>query len=93
MTIIQPNRNKNFIRFLLPIFVLILVGGGLYIFEYNSFVDIRHERDLLRKDMIGMQSLNADLKDKFYEITDPVNLETLAADYKLVLEKKPKYLQ
>lgn len=92
MTIIQPNKNKNFIRFFFFVFFLLLIGGGIYIYEYNSFVDIRHERNALKKDIMELQNINADLKNKFYTAIDYGDLETLAQNYNLILERKPGYL-
>jgi len=92
MTIIQPNKINRFGSFFILIFVLLLVGGGIFIFEYNAFANVRHEKIKLKKDIIELQATNADFKNELYTAIDPSNLEMLAQNYNLTLEKKPSYL-
>lgn len=92
MTIIRPNKNKYFLKFLFIVLAVIFIGGGFYVFEYNNFVNIRHERNALKKGLTEMQSLNADLKNELFSEIDSANLEGLARNYDLVLEKKPVFL-
>ncbi len=74
------------------VLAVIFVGGGFYIFEYNNFVNVRHERNALKSSISEKQSVNADLKNQLYGEIDPANLETLANGSNLILEKKPQYL-
>ncbi len=92
MTIIRPNKNTSLIKFLFAVLAVVFIGGGFYIFEYNNFVNVRHERNALKSGILEQQSLNADLKNQLYNEIDPINLETLAWTSNLVLEKKPQYL-
>ena len=93
MTIIRPNKNKSISKFLILLLSIIFVGGGCYIFEYNNFVNIRHERNDLKKSIADMQNANADLKNQLYEAVDPGILRTLASNQNLVLDEKPQYLR
>lgn len=91
MTIIRP-KVRNYSVFVILVFILILIGGIFYIFEYNSFVDTRYQIRNLKKKLVKIQELNVDLKNKLYAVVDPGKLESLAKDYNLVLEKNPQYL-
>lgn len=92
MTIIQPNKINRFGSFFILIFALLLIGGGVFIFEYNAFANVRHEKNNLKKNIIEFQATNADLKNELYTTIDPSNLEMLVQNYNLTLEKKPSYL-
>jgi len=92
MTIISPAKNRNYIRSLLMFFGMIFVAGVIYISEYNMFVDARYESNALKQDIVKLQEQNAELKNSYYQMTDPTRLEKLATDYELILDRQPKYL-
>ena len=91
MTIIRP-KVKSYSIFVILVFVSILIGGIFYIFEYNSFVDTRYQIKNFKKNLLKIQEVNVDLKNKLYAVVDPGKLESLTKDYNLVLEKNPQYL-
>ncbi|MGC9603266.1 MAG: hypothetical protein ABSF47_02240 [Minisyncoccia bacterium] len=92
MTIIRPIQTKNGFRFLFLFFLTIFVSGIFYVLEYNSFVSARYQVNSLKKQLADVSATNTDLKSQLYKMTDPVQLQTLAAKYNLTLERKPQYL-
>jgi hypothetical protein len=92
MTIIKPRAYKNHLRFFFLLFLLIVLGGLLYIFEYNAVVENRQNLKNLKKSIIELQVLNADLKNNLYQITAAASLEKMAGEYGLEFERRPEYL-
>lgn len=92
MTILKPSAYKDYIKSLIWMFCLILAGGLVYIFEYNSLVDSRFEFKTLQTTAVDKTALNADLKNIVYQAAEPRNLEALAKEERLVLERNPYYL-
>lgn len=92
MTIIKPIAVKNNIRFLIFLFVVIFAGGVFYVLEYNSLVNARYQVNSLKKQIADASTANADLKNSLYKMTDPVQLDSLAAKYQLTLERRPQYI-
>lgn len=93
MTIIQPHKNKPLIRFLFALFLLLAGGGLFYIMEYNAVVAARQGITEAKNAIVQAQMDNADLKDAFYRVIDPVALKALAAGHGLSLVREPQYLQ
>ncbi len=92
MTIFKPNLNKNSTRFIVFLFLTLLVGGVFYVIEYNSLVNARYQVNSLKDQIASAQSLGTSLQNDLYQATDPVKLETLAAKYSLTLDNRPQYL-
>jgi len=92
MTIIRPIEARNNVRFLILLFVVIFVGGIFYVLEYNSLVNARYEVSSLKKQIADASTANIDLKNNLYKMTDPVQLDSLAAKYQLTLERRPQYI-
>lgn len=92
MTIIKPSQNKTNIRFFAILFVILAIGGGLCVFQYNSLAEMRHELRDLKQQIPQAEAKNVDLKQELYKKIDPVALEKLAVESQLVLERKPVYL-
>jgi len=92
MTIIKPSQYQTYIRFFILVFVVVLLGGIIYIFEYNALVDARFQLKTLKQDIVALQVANADFKNNLYTVIDPAHLESLAYDRSLVLERNPEYL-
>ncbi len=91
MTIIKPHKTHIYLRFFISIFALGALGGSIYIFEYNSLVNIKNQIESNEKAIVELQIQNADLKNNLYQILDPTKLEGLAVENQLVLEKNPEY--
>ena len=92
MTIIKPTAVRSNIRFLIFLFIAIFIGGIFYVLEYNSLVNARYQVNSLKKQIADASTVNIDLKNKLYKMTDPVQLNALAAKYQLTLERKPQYI-
>jgi hypothetical protein len=92
MTIIKPTEVRNNVRFLIFLFITIFVGGIFYVLEYNSLVNARYEASSLKKQIADASATNIDLKNNLYKMTDPVQLDSLAAKYQLTLERRPQYI-
>lgn len=92
MTILKPSATKNLRSFILFMIFVTVAGGLIYIREYNSFVNIRHELGRLKSDLVALQAANADLKNEFYLAIESKKLEELARREGLVFEKRPEYL-
>lgn len=92
MTILQPRKNRTIHKFLSVLFVLMIIVGGIYIFEYGTLADYRHQIILLKQDLIRFQVQNTDLRGQLYAKIDPTALESFAIKEGFILEKKPSYL-
>ncbi len=92
MTIISPAKNRNYIRSFIIFFGMAFVVSVIYISGYNAFVNTRYELKILKQDIVKLEEQNADLKNTYYQMTDPTRLEQLAAEHQLILDRQPKYL-
>lgn len=92
MTIFNPSKQKNNLRFLLSLSLVTLLGGALLVFEYNAVASLRAEERALRKAIESASVKNAELKSELYEMTDARRLEEVALASGLVLERNPRYL-
>lgn len=92
MTIINPTKNQNLTKFFIVLFAVLVVGGIAYIYEYNAVADARFDIKSLKQEIVDLEIRGAELKNELYQVTDPTKLQKLAADYDLVLERKPQYL-
>lgn len=92
MTIIQPHRHTSTARFFIFLLAIMVGGGLIFIFEYNTFVNARFTADNLKKEIVGLETSNANLKNTLYATLDPETLQALATERGLVIEKRPSYL-
>lgn len=91
MTIIQPNKNKDLIK---TIFLLGLLLGTTIIygvFVYLQTVGLRHDLEIHKAELEKMHLENAEIKNKFFQLVDSDNLEKLAKEKGLVQEKNPQW--
>lgn len=91
MTIIKPSPPRVY-RFLILVFGILLLSGVLYIFEYNALAQSRFEVQSLKKDIVELEAVNADLKKELYKTIEPERLQELALTSGLVLEREPQFL-
>ena len=91
MTIIKSQKNK-YTKFFMVFFAVLVVASIGYVFEYNSLVDLRHEARELGERIVSLKTENAELKNAFYELTDPGALQAFAYEYDLILDERPVYL-
>lgn len=92
MTILRPSEHKGYLSFLALILFVILSFGVSFIFEYNAFASNRAEAQALTSRIVALQSANADLKNAYYEAIAAPNLQPLALENNLSLDKHPEYL-
>ena len=92
MTIIKPKATTDFRKFFLIFLGIIIFGGGFYILEYSFTAKIRHEINLVKVQVSDLQKENSTIELELYSKIDPVNLEKLATNSGLTLDKTPSYL-
>ena len=92
MTIIKPDQYKSLFTFLPQLLILVVLGGVLYIYQYNIVADNRYEIEYLQERIAHLQVVNAELENELYEQVDPNVLTDIAQMYQLVLERSPQYL-
>ena len=92
MTIIKPNEKSKYIKFLLTLSAFIIMGGVIYIFEYNSLADSRYYLKKIKAEIAEGENKSSDLKNEIFKITDPQTLKSLAESHSLIPENNPKYL-
>ncbi|MEK7555360.1 MAG: hypothetical protein AAB516_00885 [Patescibacteria group bacterium] len=94
MTIIQPNKNNNKINLIISGSVVILVISAVWsIFLYNRIVNLRHENQNQEVFIRQIEVANAELKNRFYGMTDAEIFKSSVESQTLILEKNPKYLK
>ena len=93
MTYIQPNKN-NKINFLTSILILIAVFSASWgVSLYNQLVNFNHNITNQEKLVRQAEVENAELKNRLYQQIDSKNLEVLASEKSLVIEKNPEYIR
>lgn len=92
MTIIKPKESRIHLRFLFFIFALVFIGGVFYVYEYTSFVDLRQQLKVLKASMIELETANAELENALYETISVPELEKIASEKRLVIDRNPDYL-
>lgn len=94
MTIIEPNKAKYSYNSSILLASLAFIGLALMnIYIYNENVSLKHSISDGSKNFQVLQVANAELKNKFYKITDLGSLNVLAKSNGLVKENKPKYFE
>lgn len=94
MTIIQNKKTEYKTNFLIPALILALIltaGGG--VFFYNRVVNISHDLNNYKTALREIEVKNAELKNNFFEITNPQKLQSLIENGSLILDKNPEYIK
>lgn len=92
MTIIKPNHKFKHAKFLGFLCVILIVMGGIYVFEYNSLVNVRYSLRKAKTTIKSAEQDNNNLKNQIFNITDPEKMIFSASLHSLVLEQNPEYL-
>lgn len=93
MTIIEPNKNKFNLNFLMIFAIgLVICAALLSIFAYAKSVKIDHALSSYQKTLDQLRAESADLKNELYAILDFQNADQLAEKLGLIKERKPEYL-
>jgi len=94
MTLLQPNKNKNFFVKLIIGFTVPFVGGAFWlVVMYNQVVTTGHEISKINKEIEESQVMNADLKERTFAFFSVGNVEKLISERGLVQEKSPQYFE
>ena len=95
MTIIKPQSQASFvIRYMLVILVfLLIVAGVMLVFSYNRAVNWEQAVRVSIVETKRLQTENAELQDRLFSLFANARVETLAAEYGLVKDKSPRYLE
>ena len=72
---------------------VLAVSAILGIFLYNQLVNLRHEITSQENNLQKAEVESAELKNNLYAAVDAKNLEKLAADKALIIDKNPQYLK
>lgn len=72
---------------------VLIVSAVWGIFLYNQSVDLNHESQQQEVFLRKAEVINAELKNRFYEMTDAEIFESAINSQTLILEKNPKYLK
>ena len=93
MTIIQPNKEKNFFKTLLVVFAVPVLGGVLsLVVLYNRTVTMGHNLSEVAKELETLEAHNAELKESFFALFDRKKVEDFISERELIKEKNPQYL-
>ncbi len=92
MTIIQPNRNKYFLRVLVFFGASVLSVLVYAVVVYIQNVSLSHDINVRKAALENIRVENAELKNRFFQITDSSNLEKLAKEKGLVYDKNPQWV-
>ncbi len=92
MTVIQPNKYREFIKLavimgLLSVF-LIVYG----VFTYLQTVSLRHDLEISQSNLDKLRVENAELKNKYFALVDSGSLTALAVQKGLVKDQNPQWV-
>ncbi len=73
--------------------LLVMVGGGTYVFEYNALAKTRGEARNMREAIVKANLDQADLKHVVFETTDLKRLQEVAEKKGMIVEAKPNYVR
>ncbi len=92
MTILKPKNKNSYWLFFTSLTLLVIIGGVLYISQYNAVANKRYEIKKLENQITEAEVQNAEIKNELYQNIDPTKLETVAKQYSLVIENNPDYM-
>jgi len=95
MTIIQPNKNRSRkISDVLIVCMGVVVFGAaaITVFSYSRVAGLKHNIAVLEQEIDEAKSVNADLKNNLFKMTDPQSLELIAAEKGLIEDRNPKWV-
>ena len=92
MTIISPKKNTQLRRILSALFAVLLPCAVFFILENSAITSAQNNALELKKEVVMLETRNADLKESYYRIISPAKLEAAAMHSGLTLEKRPQYL-
>ncbi len=93
MTVIQPNKNNS--GTFKTIFMMSFMVLGLLLAEiwnYSQTVNLKHDTITLSSKIDALRLENAELKNRFYSLTDKSSFDSLAKQKGLIEDKNPKWV-
>lgn len=94
MTIIEPKKNKQSSNFVVIGLILLLTFLAYWsVSIYNQTVNLRHALGDGEQELQNLKVANAELKNSFFQLTDPKNLISLGQERGLVKITAPHYLE
>ena len=94
MTIIRPKKENYVVKYLIGVLLLALVivaVSGVYL--YNASVNIKHEINQYKVTLRDVEVKNAELKNNYYNLTNPQAADQLVQSKGLLVEKNPEYVK
>jgi len=93
MTIVQPNNTTAFLnRVLIVLVVALVIGAGWVVVLYNRLVNLNHNLTDTNGQIRAVQTANAELKDRAFQLFTSQNLDQVAAARGLVKDREPRYV-
>ena len=94
MTIVQLHNSNSKLNVLMFLLMGILaVSAVVGILLYNQMVNLRHEIVSQENNLQKAEVLGAELKNNLYAAVDTKNLQRLAVENGLVVDKAPRYVK
>src|SRR3989344_6741160 len=94
MTIVQLHNSNSKLNVLMFLLMGILaVSAVVGILLYNQMVNLRHEIVSQENNLQKAEVLGAELKNNLYAAVDTKNLQRLAVQNGLVVDKAPRYVK
>ncbi len=95
MTIIKPRSHTSFVvRYMLLILLFLLITSGvMLVFLYNRAVNWEQALRASAAETKRLQTENAELQDRLFSLFANARVEALAAEYGLVKDKSPRYIE
>lgn len=91
MTVIQPNKDSGILKLIISLSALLVGVAALTIIVYSKTVGLRQDIANLTQSIQTEQVQNAELKDQLFAITDPSNLQKLAAKEGFIRVVNPQW--
>ena len=94
MTIIEPNKHKLNLAPSIILLGISLAFSVVFIINlYSRGVDLKHNLVSKNKQLQELQVLNADYKNKLYQVLNSQNINSITKERNLIPEENPRYLE
>jgi cell division protein FtsL len=92
MTIVQIRRSHHKVNLFLILIGIVIIAAFWGVYNYNQLVNLRHEIIKRSNDLERIEVSNAELKNSLYLLTDVKNLQKIASERGLIIDKNPQYI-
>lgn len=94
MTITQPYKNRSIINILIFVsFVLSIILAIVLVFLYNNVLNFEDRINSLKQEIKKVETDIAESKEELFNILSGENLEKIAIENGLVVDKNPEYFE